>query len=372
MSGAMPISGSTTSLRPTGVGRYFGAAFLAFWLAGWAIGETFALAMLAAMFGSLSGVLSEQGLPAFVAQLSSSGAATFVILFLLVWLTFWTFGGIAAIAHVLRMLAGEDRLTVQASGFELVRRAGPFHRVRAFDRSSIRRVRIRHHDKALVADTAGATHVITQYGTVPEREAVGEWLRRSLSLGASDATMAAPPTTWEVTTGEGGVTRLRNCHARTRRIRSLLALIVAGAVSIGWFASLSASDPFGSVAALALTVALACGAAFVTFGTREWIVRAGQLTFRRRFATFETEQTFTSGRLEVTQNSDSDSDQHYTLAVRDSNERRTIYRQINDSGETIDFARWLAGRTGFPLALPPGAEPPRTSRISDDEMRLPN
>ena len=29
-------------LRPQGVGRYFGAAFLAFWLCGWAAGEVFA------------------------------------------------------------------------------------------------------------------------------------------------------------------------------------------------------------------------------------------------------------------------------------------------------------------------------------------
>jgi hypothetical protein len=37
-------SGSTRSLRPSGIGRYFNAAILSAWLVGWILGEVFARA----------------------------------------------------------------------------------------------------------------------------------------------------------------------------------------------------------------------------------------------------------------------------------------------------------------------------------------
>ena len=38
--------GTRVTLRPCGVGRWVGVAFLSFWLAGWACGEVFALVFL--------------------------------------------------------------------------------------------------------------------------------------------------------------------------------------------------------------------------------------------------------------------------------------------------------------------------------------
>ena len=38
--------GFEARLRRTGIGRYFGASFLAVWLCGWAFGETFVLWIL--------------------------------------------------------------------------------------------------------------------------------------------------------------------------------------------------------------------------------------------------------------------------------------------------------------------------------------
>ena len=35
-----------------------------------------------------------------------------IFLFLMLWLSFWTFGGVAAIFSFLRLVAGSDRLTV--------------------------------------------------------------------------------------------------------------------------------------------------------------------------------------------------------------------------------------------------------------------
>jgi hypothetical protein len=56
-------------------------------------------------------------------------------------------------------VAGEDRFELTASGFSLVRRAGPFHLTRRFDRSAVRRLRVRGRDKMLVAGTARGVEV---------------------------------------------------------------------------------------------------------------------------------------------------------------------------------------------------------------------
>ncbi len=49
---------------------------------------------------------------------------------------------------------------------------------------------------------------------------------------------------------------------------------------------------------------------------------------------------------------DSDSDDHYTLSVKDSEGTRQIATEMNDDAGIVDLARWLAARTGFPLTLP--------------------
>ena len=125
-------SAATMSLRPTGIGRYFVAAFMAMWLVGWLVGEVFAIAIAGAIFSSVAGAFPDR-LPAWSADLVASSGLAFALLFLLVWLTFWTFGGIAALLHLMRSLVGEDVIGLTDSGFELVRRAGPFRRRYAFD-----------------------------------------------------------------------------------------------------------------------------------------------------------------------------------------------------------------------------------------------
>lgn len=179
------------------------------WLAGWLLGEVFAVGFLIMLIRSAVG--SAAGLPWPIpgGDWIAGGAAGFVFLFLLVWLVLWTFGGLAAINALLRSLAGEDRISVQPAGVELVRRAGPLRRVQTLDRSLIRRVRMRRHDKAVVMDTASGTELITTYGTADERRTMTEWLRRQLSLpddGTRVDTAVAPPG-WTMTV-ETGATRL--------------------------------------------------------------------------------------------------------------------------------------------------------------------
>jgi len=345
------IAGATASLRPAGIGRYFTAAFLSVWLVGWVVGEAVALIALAAILGSMSGLFSGQ-LPAWPADLVNGGGAGFVIIFLLIWLTFWTVGGIGAATHLLRSLFGEDLIVLSGSGLEVVRRAGPFRRRYPFERSAIRRLRSRPRDKALVVDTDRGTQVLTVLGSPQEREAVRDWLRQYLQLPDEDAVAAtgAAPATWEVTI-EGDTTYLRKVQPRVRAVRSLISWLMTGAMAMGWRGSVDADSAAGSIPALMLTLLVAVGAATSTWGRREWIVRPGELTFRWHLAMWTSERTFKSARLEVTHHTDSDDDSHYKLVVVDNQGRRAVHNQMNDSGEIVDLAHWLAGRTGFPLTL---------------------
>ena len=163
------ISGSSTSLRPSGIGRYVTAAFLSVWLVGWVMGEAFAITMLGAMFGSIAGVFSE-GLPAWSADLATSGGAAFVLLFLLFWLTLWTVGGIAALTHLMRSLAGEDVIGLKESGFEVVRRAVPSGgATRSIEPRFAASGRVRRTRPSWPIPPKG-TRVITTFGLPAERD----------------------------------------------------------------------------------------------------------------------------------------------------------------------------------------------------------
>ncbi|MCP9859925.1 MULTISPECIES: hypothetical protein [unclassified Cyanobium] len=75
----------TFRFRPLGPGRFFVAAFLAFWLCGWLAGEVFAVSLLWKLLSTF--LTTGQGtLPA--------------TLFLLVWVSFWSVGGAAALHHL--------------------------------------------------------------------------------------------------------------------------------------------------------------------------------------------------------------------------------------------------------------------------------
>jgi hypothetical protein len=206
---------------------------------------------------------------------------------------------------------------------------------------------MRSHDKAVVVDTTKGTQVITTFGAPAEREAVADWLSRHLALPDADAA-GALPTTWEVRT-EGDSAYVRKAQPGVRRTRALISWFLTAAVAYAWYASLDADTSAGSIPALVLTLLLAAGAALSTWGRREWIARPGELTFRRQFAMWTAERSFTNARLDVTRETDSDNDSHYKLIVVDGEGRKTVHSQVHDSGEVIDLAHWLAGRTGFSL-----------------------
>lgn len=350
------IDGASVSLRPGGIGRFFGAAFLLVWLAGWLAGEVFALGFLFLIVRSVAGAAIGASWPVPGGDWIAGGSAALVFLFLLLWLTLWTAGGVAAIAELLRSLAGEDRVVVQSSGVELERRAGPFRRLRNFERSTIRRVRLRPHDKAVLMDTTSGTECISKYGTAEDRTAMADWLRSRLLLPTGHARIdpGVAPAGWTMTL-EGAAALLTRMDPRTRHISSSVMWAIAFLIGLTWF-GVSTVTAAGRVVLPVLLVVVASGAAWITWSQREWVVRQDQLAARTTFLTWRRERPFKSGAwLEVATSTDSDNDHHYTLTVSDSEGTRQIASAINDDAEVVDLARWLSVRTGYPLTLPSAA-----------------
>ena len=220
------------------------------------------------------------------------------------WVIFWSFAGFAAIRQLLRDLAGEDRLRLVPAGLEQTWRAGPFRRVRVFDRAAIRRLRVRRHDKALVADTLSGVQLLTELGTVPERETICQWLRGGLQLPPEELVpidTEKPPPGWQIQAAEDGSTRLRRRSSWLPWLR------------------------------------------------REWLVRRGGLTYRRRLGPWTSEYSYDHAQFAIECSTDSDGDDLYQLVLRSARGTRTILTAVNDDGEVVDCARWLAARTGFSL-----------------------
>ncbi len=116
---------------PTGglaawLARLVPAAFLGFWLCGWAAGEWFAVG---ALVRGLEPLLAPNGkldwLPHSRPELPSDSPVP-VLVFLGVWVTLWTVGGVAAMSFLGLLLFGTPYLVWDSERVELVVRVGPF------------------------------------------------------------------------------------------------------------------------------------------------------------------------------------------------------------------------------------------------------
>lgn len=345
---AIPDS-ATMTFRATGALRFIHAVFLGVWLTFWAIGEAVALAVLALLIGS-----HFRGNTA-ASDWASAGSSSYVMLFLLVWVALWTVGGVAAATSFLRSVAGEDRLSAVPEGIAIVRRAGPFRRRKTFDRGTLKRVRLRGRDRTLVVDAPAGTEVLTDLGTREERDAALAWLQQHLRLPVEHRfNLATPPPRWHVSVEPTGGTCLVKPAPHVRRKQALVMWIITAITSIGWISPvMNAQAGAMTLAAFALSMLLAAGAAWLTWGHSEWTARSGSLVFRRHIGNWMREERFEPGQLEVEHSTDSDGDDHYRLLVRGAEERhRTISTALHDDAEVVDTARWLAAATGFSLRLP--------------------
>src|SRR5262245_49420144 len=147
MVGERTTEGWEIRLAPKGFGRFVPAAFLGVWLCFWAIGESFVFWFLfKGARALLTGTPPDPGRAPI-----EPGPALLMGAFLLVWLTLWTVGGLAAIGEFLRLLWSEDRLIAHAAGLTIVRSRGPFRWRREVARERIRDVRLLHRGAQLGA-----------------------------------------------------------------------------------------------------------------------------------------------------------------------------------------------------------------------------
>jgi hypothetical protein len=62
-----------------------------------------------------------------------------------------------------------------------------------------------------------------------------------------------------------------------------------------------------------------------------------------------SEYPYDHAQFAIERTTDSDGDDLYRLILRSARGERTIQSAINDDGEIVECARWLAARTGFAL-----------------------
>jgi hypothetical protein len=164
---------------------------------------------------------------------------------------------------------------------------------------------------------------------------------------------ASTPPGWDIRIDEGADTRLTR-RAQWRPVQALVLWLVTGVVSLGWITPVRTGTlGAGSIAPFVLTLLLAAGSAWLTLERSEWLAGPGRIAFRRRFGPWLFKQRFESARLEVVRSTaDSEGDMEYRLVVRDETGQRTVLTAVNDEGEVVDCARWLAAHTRFPISLP--------------------
>src|SRR3712207_5856562 len=97
------VEGDGIILRASGVGRYVEAAFLSVWILFWIVSEAFVLAVLGSMIAALFGFFRDSevtrlGRSALERSPGFEIGFVAVFLFLMLWLSLWTVGGIAAIS----------------------------------------------------------------------------------------------------------------------------------------------------------------------------------------------------------------------------------------------------------------------------------
>jgi hypothetical protein len=362
---ASPQFEAPVVLRRAGRIRYFEVIFLTCWLAGWTVGEAFGGFFALAMIARVIARALHLPVPVSRAMESVDGAPSFFLTFAIIWLLFWTFGGVAVAWHLLRTLAGQDRVQLTPDGLRLEQRAGPFRARQFVPRDAVRRIRMRLHDQALVVDAIDGTHVVTTLGTLESRESLRAMLQQRVALpDEAERTRlereTAPPG-WDVVVN--APTRDEHIVPPERRRRVVgvaLAWVLTTLLALGAVASWRVAQDLERVERespsnalpfeIGLTLLAGAGAAWLTWGRIEWLARAGRLTRRVSFGPFASEQIFEQGALEMKRKTDDEGGTSYWLQVSTANRRpRTITSASHDAYELVCLGQWLAARTRFPL-----------------------
>lgn len=346
---------ATRQLRAAHWSRFIDAMFLFIWMVFWVVGEVFAIVLVVLMIASaLSAAL---GRPPLLASWvpPTDGSVTVFLFFLLLWLTLWTFAGIAAGSQLLRRLSGEDDIDVSSNGISLTWRAGPIRRTRKISRASIHRIRLQSKDDTVVADTDSGTVMISDLGDVEERRALQAWLSSQLGLASEDHAQLREqrPTERDIET-QGTEIIVTHPTRSIRAARARVMLFVAVLMSLGWLDALRRgvmNATTGEAVAALATLLVAASSLWFMSARAEWALRQGRMSVRRRVAhwTWRERDFQSSSTIELEHHQDSDGDDRYALVVRDSSQRRVLDRALHDQYELLALGEWLSARTGFPF-----------------------
>jgi len=354
-------AGLEARLEIRGIGRFFAVAFLSFWLAGWAVGEGAVLWILGkGAWSLLTGAPFGSGdKPVAFAVAMGIG------LFLVVWLTFWTIGGVAAGRELLRLLFGRDIVVAGDDGLQIKQSYGLFRSVKRWPRDEIRRFSRTSAGAPLCVETKRGTAVITRLGTADERAQLERALNEEFRVAAQPAPTGALPKGWcEVLSLEHESVLVKDPAVRRKQART--AWIVCAVVSlVPLYLLTMGRDRTDLLGAVLFFVVLAggvgWGAVWLSFGRSEWRLDKGRLILQRRFGGNRKER-FEAVALEfVEDNSGEDGTGYSLMAVAagapawarsqiTSKQRRTIHSQTGDPTEPRNLGLWLSERCQLPLA----------------------
>ena len=305
------------------------------------------------------------------------GPALGVGLFLLLWLSLWTVGGITAIRELLRSLWAEDRIVAGPDGLTLDARLGPFRSRRTIARGDLRGVRTLRRGTVLVADDAARIVELSRLGTPADREEAAASLRRELRIDSAE-TAGEPvglPDGWsEAVTPEGIPALVPDPALRSKQSRVVGSIAFVFATGTPFAANAAIRNPSLlplAIVLAALSAGLAWGAVWLARGRMEWRLGSGRIVLQRRFGS-DVRELFTGTRLELSMTTDSDGDPWFELealsaeaaaeasaapagvagwprARGNRRNRRPIVRTMNDDAVPRRLGAWLAHRADLPL-----------------------
>jgi hypothetical protein len=353
-------AGLEARFQVAGAARYFQAAFLGVWLLFWA---GFELAVLGILGVGTWALLTGQPLGSARDPLSWTAALP-VGCFLLFWLSFWTFGGLAAGREWLRLLFGRDRITLGPEAVEVFQHYGLFRSRRRIPRGEVRRFYRKPSGRALCAETTGGPVELTRLGAPEELKRVEQAFNDDFRVEPRSPSTGALPAGWsEVLSLERDRVLVRDPGAR--RKQAMVMWLVAGPlVSGALYLVLTAvrrSDLWAlALVLLSLAVAAAWSAVWLSFGRHEWRLDPGRLLQQRRFGTNRT-SCFEAVSLELVEDNSGENGTWYELnaiasgeqttprSARSRKHRRAVFRRNGDPTEVRNFGLWLSQRCQLPF-----------------------
>jgi hypothetical protein len=344
-------SGMQATLRASGFLRFLPAAFLAAWLCGWAVGEWFALRLLASLARTLLGwSFLANAFPPLGGQMPGGPMVVVFVLFITLWLTLWTVGGVGAFHQLLWLLFGRD--TVRWGGDALEAEHAALWFV-SRDRLDARAVTgFRRFRGCVVADSREAAVRVTRLGSDDERREL------CAMLEAWRATIAPPEplaqdrspipafTAFRDETGAIALERPRGPRRSSGVWLGALALSLFAAVGALFSQKTGVALVVGELFLTLLGVVSMIGSLWLIAARESWHLRPGKMECRRTWFGRTWTAEFVPLELQLSSASDSDGDMRWALVVSGAGRRHTIASAIDDPNLPLTLGTWLAERTG--------------------------